>query len=157
MSPLIEQLSILSVTGIMGDSKVDVAYTAIMYEKWKVRSKFDKYLPRNQFGHDVDFILLEFYVEGSHDWFTIPDKIKIGRYSTKEKAISIKIPMLKDVSGAVLSNDVQKVDNFLVNTFERVGELIMSSKALARLDFDFKKFAQDYQVFMQHLLDDSPK
>ena len=61
MSPLIEQLSILSVTGIMGDSKVDVAYTAIMYEKWKVRSKFDKYLPRNQFGHDVDFILLEFY------------------------------------------------------------------------------------------------
>ena len=56
MSPLIEQLSILSVTGIMGDSKVDVAYTAIMYEKWKVRSKFDKYLPRNQFGHDVDLI-----------------------------------------------------------------------------------------------------
>ena len=101
--------------------------------------------------------MLDFYIEGSHDWFTIPDKIKIGRYSTKEKAISIKIPMLKDVSGAVLSNDVQKVDNFLVNTFERVGELIMSSKALARLDFDFKKFAQDYQVFMQHLLDDSPK
>jgi hypothetical protein len=95
-------------------------------------------------------------VEGSHDWFTIPDAIKFGRYGPKDKSIRVKIPMLKHISEAVLNDDVETANKFLLETFTKVGELIATSKALAKLDFDFKKFNRDYQVFMQHLLDHAP-
>lgn len=149
--------STLSASAITGDSRVYEAYKKLMDEAWAIDKRFDKYFPRGKYGDDIELILLEFYVEGSHHWFTIPEKIKMGRHSLKDKSISVKIPMLKDVSDAVLSNDVQKVNNFLVDTFRKVGELIMTSKPLAKLDFDFDKFDHDYQAFMQHLLDDYPK
>ena len=155
MTPL-ERLSILSASGITGDSKVYEAYLDLMQRKWKISSKFDEYLPRKSYGENPDLILLEFFVEGSHHWFTIPDAIKMGRYGAKDKSIGIKIPMLLNISQAVLTNDVKKVNIFLMETFTMVGELIATNKILAKLDFDSKKFNQDYQVFMQHLLDDSP-
>jgi hypothetical protein len=64
--------------------------------------------------------------------------------------------MLKHISEAVLNDDVETANKFLLETFTKVGELIATSKALAKLDFDFKKFNRDYQVFMQHLLDHAP-
>ena len=81
----------------------------------------------------------------------------MGRYAPKDNSIGIKIPMLKDISESVLSNDVAKVNTFLLEIFGEIGELITASKPLAKLDFDASKFNQDYQVFMQHLLDDIPR
>ena len=100
-------------------------------------------------------ILLEFCVEGSHDWFVIPGEIKMGRYSQKEKAISIKIPMLKEISNAILGDDIEIVNEYLVSTFTEVGRLLGSSKALAKIDFDKKKFNIDYHIFLGHLLETS--
>lgn len=156
LTPL-ERFSILSPSAITGDQKVHSAYRDLIRGRWLIESKFDQYLPCGVYGHDLDLILLQFYVEGSHHWFTIPEKIKIGRYSLKEKAITIKIPMLKDVSNAVLDNDVEKANQFLIETFTEVGRLINASKSIAKLDFDFVKFNKDYQIFMSHLLDDAPK
>lgn len=50
-----------------------------------------------------------------------------------------------------------QVNTFLLEIFGEIGELITASKPLAKLDFDASKFNQDYQVFMQHLLDDIPR
>jgi hypothetical protein len=152
----IQQFSILSFFGIMGDSKVTLAYDNLLYKKWKTRELIDLYLPVGHYGKDVELILLAFLVEGSHHWFTIPDAIKFGRYGPKDKSIRVKIPMLKHISEAVLNDDVETANKFLLETFTKVGELIATSKALAKLDFDFKKFNKDYQVFMQHLLDHAP-
>jgi hypothetical protein len=140
----------------MGDSKVHLAYKDLIYKKWKISELIDLYLPIGHYGKDVEMIALQFFVEGTHDWFTIPDAIKLGRYGPKDKSIGIKIPMLKHISEAVLNDDVETANKFLLETFTSVGQLISTSKSLAKLDFDFNKFNKDYQVFMQHLLDYAP-
>mgnify|MGYP006371521225 FL=1 len=151
-----ERLSLFSITGIAGDPNVGKIYRELMFSKLEILPQFEKFLPRGCYGKDIDLILLECYVEGSHNWFTIPDKIKLGRYSSKEKAVSVKIPMLKEISDAFLSGNVAKVNEFLLETFKTIGDLIDSSKPLAKLDFDAIAFRRDYQVFMEHLLDDAP-
>lgn len=147
--------SLLGTTAIVGDANVNKAYMRVMYYDWGVVEKFNSYLPRGDYGSGLDLILLEFCVEGSHDWFVIPGEIKMGRYSQKEKAISIKIPMLKEISNAILGDDIEIVNEYLVSTFTEVGGLLESSKALAKIDFDKKKFNIDYHIFLGHLLETS--
>jgi hypothetical protein len=161
VTPL-DRHSLMSSFAIVGDSKVHEAYSQLIYknwggENWEFRIKFDKYLPRGEYGFDLDLILLEFYVEGSHAWFPIPDEIKIGRYTKKDKSISIKIPMLKPISEAILNDNNVVVREFLINTFTKVGELVLASKPISKLDFNKEKFKTDYRMLMQHLLDDAPK
>ena len=153
----LERFSIFSISATAGDPGVGEVFRVLMHKKLLILSKFDEYLPRGKYGSSPDLILLEFLVEGSHDWFIIPDAITMGRYAPKDNSIGIKIPMLKDISESVLSNDVAKVNTFLLEIFGEIGELITASKPLAKLDFDASKFNQDYQVFMQHLLDDIPR
>ena len=151
----LERFSIFSISATAGDPGVGEVFRVLMHKKLLILSKFDEYLPRGKYGSSHD--LIQFLVEGSHHWFIIPDAIKMGRYAPKDNSIGIKIPMLKDISESVLSNDVAKVNTFLLEIFGEIGELITASKPLAKLDFDASKFNQDYQVFMQHLLDDIPR
>ncbi len=141
----------------MGDSVVDAAFTAIFYDQWKISEKFDSYFPRGKYGTQPDLILLECFVEGTHPWFTMPDTIKIGRYGPKDNSIGIKIPVRSTISSAVLSEDTPTVNAFLTATFTQIGDLILRSKPLDKLNFNKTTFNGDWHVFMQHLLDDSPQ
>jgi len=148
--------SIIGASAIVGDSQVHRAYKTI-YREWGIEARLDQYLPAGKYGHDLELILLQFHVEGSHAWFTIPSEIKIRRYAKKQKAIAIDIPMLKPISEAVLTGDYNKARSFLVDTFTTVGELVLNKKYPTEFDFDKNKFKADYQIFMRHLLDGAPK
>lgn len=147
----IERNSLLSPFAITGDELVAKAYTEIVYGDWKIATKFEKYFPRGSYGKDLDLILFEFFVLGKTDWFTFPEKICLGRYSRKNKDLSVKIPVPKEVSLAVLNKDVRVVEDFLVNAFSTAKILICSSKSLKKLDFNMEKFKADYDLFLKDL------
>jgi hypothetical protein len=60
MTP-IPVFSILCCSGIMGDSKVDLAYDDLIYKKWKISELIDLYLPIGHYGKDVEMIGLLFW------------------------------------------------------------------------------------------------
>ncbi|MDO1511014.1 MULTISPECIES: hypothetical protein [unclassified Neisseria] len=147
----IKRNSLLSPFAITGDELVAEAYTEIIYGNWGIAAKFEKYFPRGTYGKDLDLILFEFFVLGDTDWFTVPEKICLGRYSSKNKDLSVKIPVPKEVSLAVLNKDVQTVEDFLLNTFTTARNLICSRQSLKKLDFNFEKFKADYDLFLESL------
>ena len=97
-------------------------------------------------------ILFEFFVLGDTDWFSAPKEICLGRYSRKNKDFSVKVPVPKEVSSAVLNGNDEIVNDFLVNTFSTAKELIFSKKSFRKLDFNFEKFESDYNSFMNNLV-----
>lgn len=148
----LERKSLLSPFAINGDEMVAEAYSKIMYQHWNISAKFDKYFPRGTYGEDLDLILFEFFVLGDTDWFSAPKEICLGRYSRKNKDFSVKVPVPKEVSAAVLNGNDEIVNDFLVNTFSTAKELIFSKKSFRKLDFNFEKFESDYNFFMNDLV-----
>ena len=142
----------IGASAIVGDQNVLSAYNKLMQEKFKIYAKMDKYFLGKDYGTGLELILYMFYVEGEHHWFKMPDEIKLGRYSAKEKSISVNIPMPKSTSAVIIAGDLKKTEEFLMDTYKKSGELIASSKSLVKIDFNAKKFAQDYQVFLDNLL-----
>ncbi|OSI16908.1 hypothetical protein [Neisseria dumasiana] len=146
-----ERNSLLGAFAITGDGTVAKAYSEMMYGSWGIASKFPMFFPRGQYGKDLDLILLEFFVLGELNWFSAPQKISMGRYSKKNKDISVKIPIPMNISLAILNNDESIVKNFIFDTFSTIGDLIGLSKPLKKTDFDVERFKKDYAYFMENL------
>lgn len=151
-----ERLSLFSITGIAGDPNVGKIYRELMFSKLEVLPQFEKFLPRGCYGKDIDLILLEFYVKALITGSRFPIRSNWGAIHQRKKRSLSRYRCSRKFQMPFLSGNVAKVNEFLLETFKTIGDLIDSNKPLAKLDFDAIAFRRDYQVFMEHLLDDAP-
>lgn len=146
-----ENKSLFCLTSIAGDEGSGSLFRHFMYYEIKIIELLNYFFPKNLFGKDMDTILLIFYIEGLHDWFSIPSKIKIGRYSNRNKEIRISIPMNKDIIYKIHEKMFGEVFNFFQNLFLEIVKLLEQRKSIQNIDFNFEKLKSNCELFLVKL------
>lgn len=143
--------SLFCLTSIAGDEGSGLVFRHFMYYEIKIIELLNYFFPKNIFGKDIDTILLIFYIEGTHNWFSMPSKIKIGRYSNKNKEIRISIPMCKDIIHKIHKKKFDEVFNYFQNSFLEIVKLLEQKKSIQNTDFNFEKLKFNCELFLVKL------
>ena len=88
--------SVLSFTSISSNEVAEAAVWLYVNGEYGIIPLLDKHLPRSKHGADMDILLIVLFIEGEADWFDIPIKPKLGRYSKKEKSIRYGVPVTQE-------------------------------------------------------------
>lgn len=108
-----------------------------------------KTLKNNAYGLPLELILFEFFIEGSIPVF-MPESLSVRRYSTKEKAISVYVPIWqKDFEGLTSEQRRKLITD---KTLEGLGKVRQRLEKKFK-DMDFEKLENDYKMVVQNYLD----
>jgi hypothetical protein len=132
--------NLISFGAIVGDEDVDEIVLKYTNE---ISKHISQKMSGKSYGVDLSFLLVFLYVEGSHSWFKMPEKEKIGRYSEKEKAIRYNVPVTKS---NFFDLDEVRRKNFIVEVVRN--SLLAAEKQLKKksLEIDFELLKADFNA-----------
>lgn len=148
MNDVLENKSLLWLTSIAGDEPSGHIYTHFTYNEMKIHHLFDKFFPKDDFGKELHVILLAFYIKGEHDWFAMPEKIKLGKYSRKQQEIRIHIPMNQDMIHMMANKNNSGIFAYYTDLFSTIIQLLEKRKSIQQTDFDLEKFKSQCYLFL---------
>lgn len=138
--------SAVSFSSIVGDESVHKIIKPYIHGKHGIFDLLDQFMPEGQYGDDLKLILIMLFVKGEHDWFEMPDKPKLGRYSIKEKSIRYDVPVTQETFFR-LSPPEQK-EFFL----QQIADAIAATKARLEkkgMQIDFKAMQVDFEQLQE--------
>lgn len=130
-----------------GDSDVSDIFTPYVWGQYGIGTKLEKGL-KQEYGHDLKLLLIQYYVEGK---FAVngPDKPKVNNYSTKNKDISVAIPVSPELFH--LRNDFERREFIIDSTLTAI-RLVEERLAKRKLQVDFEALLNDFQTQAQEYL-----
>lgn len=133
--------SVFSISSIAGDDAVGDCVWQYIYGEFGILDLFEKYMFHEKYGDDLILIQLMLHIEGKLDWFTMPVKAKLGRYSSKDKSYRYSVPITKE-SFFCLSPSERKT--FLVQQMKDAVNAV-------EIQFKKKKMSADFDLMKADL------
>jgi len=141
--------SALSFSSIVGDASVGKIVKPYIHGKHGIFDLLDQFMPEEKYGSDLKLILVMLHVEGAHDWFEMPDKPKLGRYTVKDKSIGYDVPVTQQTFFSLSPSArkeflLQQMFDAIKATQARFGKKDLKADFEAML-VDLEKVAQAYR------------
>jgi hypothetical protein len=131
-----------------GDPEAGALFDPYIWGEQGIRTLVEKGLAGKTYGKDLKLILIRFYVEGKYP-VNGPDQPKVSRYSTKERAISVGIPVRKESFHEV---DTDKRKRFIVDSIRTALTLVEERSRKRKLDIRFEELHEDVEAILSRYL-----
>lgn len=119
--------SIIAFSSIAGDDIVGDAVWKYVNGEYGISDILEKHMFHENYGNELAIILIMLYVEGKLDWFAMPAKSKLCRFSSKDKSYEYSVPVTKETF-------------FCLSPTERKDFIVQQMKdAVAATEIQFKK------------------
>ncbi len=88
--------SVLSFSSIAGDEIVNKKVWEYIYGEFGVLDFLEQHMHHEKYGDSLTLVQVMLHIEGKLNWFDIPVKAKLGRYSSKDKSFRYSVPITKE-------------------------------------------------------------
>jgi hypothetical protein len=136
-----------------GDTTVGEMFTPYLWGSNGLANLLEP-LKKKNYGSSLKLLLIEYYVEGEHSSaFNVPH-IKVSNYSSKNKDISVKVPVRRIVFHD--TDDLLRRKFLLQTTLEAI-ELVRIRLERKKLDVDIQRLRSDVEAIGEKFISASPK
>lgn len=131
-----------------GDPEAGALFDTYVWGEQGIRTLVEKGLAGRRYGKDLKLILIQYYVEGTYP-VNGPDQPTVSRYSTKDKSISVSIPVRKE--------DFHNVDSagrkrFIVDSIRTALSLVEERSRKKKLDLRYEELRRDLDTVLSRYL-----
>jgi len=102
----------------------------------------EKYNIITKYGHDLNLLLIQYYVEGDEMPDNSPDQPRLSNYSNKNKDIAVAFAVTREKFHDVGERERRE---FIVNTTLQAIDMVEGRLGKRKLDIDFKSLRRDIQ------------
>lgn len=141
--------TIIQFTAIVGDERGDEAFDNLVGVDG-VSWKFVDTMPKHKYGRDVEFILMQFAIEGAHKWFKMPTGYKLGPYGAKQKGMRFDVPVGEDKLQLLIGTEKERAGLFS-EIFQALADAISKRRFPDHIDFDKETFLKDLNEIIASL------
>ena len=132
---------VISFSSIAGDDAVGDYVWKYIYGEFGIIDLLEKHMFHEKYGNNLTIILIMLYIKGKLDWFAMPAKSKLGRFSNKDKSYEYSVPITKE-SFFCLSPSERKT--FLVQQMKDAVNAV-------EIQFKKKKMSADFNLMKSDL------
>lgn len=143
-------------TAIVGDERGSDAFSKYVTALGSgIAWRCLEFMEKSKYGQGIDSILLVFYVEGSHEWFTMPKIYRLGPLGAKERSMRFAVPITEQKLKLLLGSFQERTALF-AGIFNALGDAVRKRKFADGIDFNKVKFLGDLNSVVDSLTLDLP-
>lgn len=132
----------LAFSAIYGDEAGERNVRPYLYSEFGLYDLLQELMPCDRYGRDLRLILIQLYVKGEHDWFSVPGKPGLGRYSANESAVEYSVPVTQE---NYFDLPPPEKKEFILR---QIADAIAAAKARLKkkgMQIDFEKMQADFE------------